>query len=96
MHVGVLLGLLLVGGHWWSAFRVAHPEAAFVPEMGPFLLALAVARPWLVVLAAGTVALQRLAEAPLPWLSVLALAAVGLGTLWRGRALLRQLVSEGR
>ncbi len=90
------LGLLLVGGHWWSAFRVAHPEAAFVPEMGPFLLALAVARPWLVVLAAGTVALQRLAEAPLPWLSVLALAAVGLGTLWRGRALLRQLVSEGR
>lgn len=87
---------MLVGGHWWSAFRVPHPDAAFLPELGPFLLAFAVARPWLVVLAGGTAALQRIDALPSAWLGVALLLLVGLATVWRGRTFARRLVAAGR
>lgn len=96
LAVEAALALLLVGGHWWSAFRVSHPEAAFIPETGPIMLVIGVARPWLVVVFAGTAALQRMATLPSPWLGVGLLLAVGAGVLWRGRALAKQLVTEGR
>jgi hypothetical protein len=96
LAVEAALALLLVGGHWWSAFRVSHPETAFIPETGPIMLVIGVARPWLVVVFAGTAALQRMATLPSPWLGVGLLLAVGVGVLWRGRALAKQLVTEGR
>jgi hypothetical protein len=37
-----------------------------------------------------------MATLPSPWLGVGLLLAVGVGVLWRGRALAKQLVTEGR
>ncbi len=85
-----------IGAQWWSAFRVSHPDAAFVPEFGPILLVLGVARPWLVVLGSATTTLQRLHTLPSAGIGLGLLAFTGLLVLWRGRSLARKLVDEGR
>ena len=90
------LGPVLMAGHWWSAFRATPPPQAFIPETGPMLLVFSVARPWVVILGSGSLALQRIAGSTTPWLSVSLLLGVGAGMLFAGSRMARHLADEGR